>query len=66
MMAIMTWDGTVRPMTENSARMMRGGRTYKRSRRRITQCRGIGKLVACGKNEFFPWGITCHWGESLA
>ena len=26
-------------------------RTEKRSRRRMTQRRGIGKLVACGKNE---------------
>ena len=47
----MTWDGIVRPMTETSVRRKSRSRTDKRRRRSMTQRRGIGNLVACGKNE---------------
>ena len=50
----MTWDGIVRPMTETSIRRKSRSCTYKRRRRSMTKRRGIGKLVACGKNELDP------------
>ena len=47
----MTWDGIVGPMPETSVRRKSRSRTDNRRRRSMTQRHGIGKLVACGKNE---------------